>query len=281
MYHYDGHSWQPVRLVTAEGGLIEGPIDLSAVCGFGPNDIYAVGERIEINPNPPPNFLDSSLIIHFNGATWTEFKVVGGRMLQAVFGSAPNDIWVGGIEGTIFHFEGSKWDKVDIAHDIWLNEFGGSSANTHALGYRLDVGVEDTTWYHFLTWDGGRWNIIDSFLEVPGYTPRFGQASLALVDGELYSSGWGIFLRSSGQWQKIFEDPNGAFFRKVYGTSANSLFAVGGSGQGMVCHFNGQNWFRFSQFNFTGYHFDAVWTDGKEVFVVGSDNRQSVVLHGR
>ncbi|MBI5217140.1 MAG: hypothetical protein HY960_15395, partial [Ignavibacteriae bacterium] len=73
MYHFNGVQWSPVKLLVIEGGgVTTGPIDLGAIYGFAANDIYAVGERIYQNPSPPPNFLDSSLIIHFDGRQWKE-----------------------------------------------------------------------------------------------------------------------------------------------------------------------------------------------------------------
>ena len=42
-------------------------IDVGQVYGFAPNDIYLVGANTYLNPSPPPNFLDSSVILHFNG----------------------------------------------------------------------------------------------------------------------------------------------------------------------------------------------------------------------
>ena len=39
MYHYDGRKWDPVKLSWAVGGTIGGAFDLSAMYGFGANDI--------------------------------------------------------------------------------------------------------------------------------------------------------------------------------------------------------------------------------------------------
>ena len=89
MYHYDGQNWDDVKLATSQGGNISGPIDLSAIHGFAPNDIWAVGERLGINPNPPPNFLDSSLVIHFTGIDWFEVMEPifdSGRFLLTIWG---------------------------------------------------------------------------------------------------------------------------------------------------------------------------------------------------
>jgi hypothetical protein len=81
MFRYDGKSWKTTRFHVADGGTVSGPVSLSAIYGFGPNDIYAVGERIYDNPNPPYGFLDSSLIIHYDGVKWEDVKLKMGRML--------------------------------------------------------------------------------------------------------------------------------------------------------------------------------------------------------
>ena len=53
MFHFDGRSWTDVKLHIVQGGTISGAIDLGAIHGFGPDDIWAVGNRFEKNPTPP------------------------------------------------------------------------------------------------------------------------------------------------------------------------------------------------------------------------------------
>ncbi len=83
MWHYDGNKWDNIRLISDEGGQINASIELQAIYGFNGTDIYAVGTRIfGYNPNPPPTFLDSSLIIHFDGTSWKEEKIPRGQVMR-------------------------------------------------------------------------------------------------------------------------------------------------------------------------------------------------------
>src|SRR5512140_2892642 len=111
MFHFDGHSWQAVKLNAMEGGLIHGAIDLHAIYGFGKNDIYAVGERIYSNLFPPPNFFDSSLVIHYDGVSWREIPLVRSgpfRALWGLWGSSLTDLWAAGLSGTLIHITGTS-----------------------------------------------------------------------------------------------------------------------------------------------------------------------------
>ncbi len=71
MFHFDGQRWEPLRLVTTEGGTIPVGIDLHAIHGFSAINIFAVGERYYYDPLTQ-QFSDSSLIIHYNGTQWSE-----------------------------------------------------------------------------------------------------------------------------------------------------------------------------------------------------------------
>jgi hypothetical protein len=279
MWHFDGNKWTDVALSTTQGGTIAGPIDLSAIYGFAANDILVVGERIYQNPNPPPNFLDSSLIIHYNGAKWTEFKVPTGSLLQAVWGSKSNDVWAGGLDGTLYHFDGVSWRAVSIGKKVWFLSFGGFTSNdVYALAYELDSGVMDSTFQYVWHWDGNTWSVRDFYVETFGNEDSFGTSSLFAVGGNLYSAGQGIFRKSLSGWERIFFDPT-TYFRNITGTNLTNLFAVGNFSA--IYHFNGADWYRYTQFSDRNIHYSASWTNGKEVFVVGDDGYKTYLLHGK
>ena len=70
--------------------------DLRGIYGFAADDIWAVG--------------DDATVIHWNGKDWTRlaspFDTASAKpRLFAVWGSAPNDVWIGG-NGVMLHFEG-------------------------------------------------------------------------------------------------------------------------------------------------------------------------------
>ena len=75
---------------------VDSPVDaaLYGIFGFGPNDIWAVGE--------------ASTVLHWDGATWSKVETpyddaTEKPRLLSVWGSSPGDVWIGG-HGTMLHF---------------------------------------------------------------------------------------------------------------------------------------------------------------------------------
>ena len=70
--------------------------DLRGVYGFGPDDVWAVG--------------DDATVVHYDGKAWSRVAtpldgVNVKPRLFAVWGSSPRDVWIGG-NGVMLHFEG-------------------------------------------------------------------------------------------------------------------------------------------------------------------------------
>ena len=100
-----------------------GAIDLTAIYGFNGTDLYAVGTRIfGYNPNPPPTFLDSSLIIHFDGTSWKEEKMARGQIMRDIQGNSSNNFWACGRFNTLYHFNGTTWEKDSINIKVPQNQ---------------------------------------------------------------------------------------------------------------------------------------------------------------
>jgi hypothetical protein len=76
--------------------MVESPVtsDLYGIFGFGPNDIWAVG--------------DASTVLHWDGASWSKVATpfdgaTDKPRLLSVWGSSPGDVWIAG-HGTMLHF---------------------------------------------------------------------------------------------------------------------------------------------------------------------------------
>lgn len=159
MYHFDGKTWADVKLNPTQGGTVPGPIDLHCVYGFSSKDIWSVGERIYDNPNPPPNFLETQLIIHYDGVNWSEVHVDSGAILTRVWGAIPSDVWAGGMNGALYHFDGVSFKKVYFDPEMYFNSFWGfSSSDVYALcGKIVDyVQPEDSSQYFLFHFDGNK-----------------------------------------------------------------------------------------------------------------------------
>jgi hypothetical protein len=103
--------------------------------------------------------------------------------------------------------------------------------------------------------------------------------------GNLYVSGQSVYRRQSGGWNQILDGFNTLYSIGIYGTDDNNSFVVGRSNvepyPGAIYHYNGNDWFNFQNLNIPGFVYAEVWTDGREVFVVGVTGQKSIVLHGK
>jgi hypothetical protein len=270
MFHYDGTAWQPVNLTAAEGGTIQGSIDLSQVTGFSAGDVFAAGGKTPA----------ASLVIHSDGKAWSEMQVPPGGMLRGIWGSNDQEMWAAGDSGTLIQFISLTWIPATPAYTGSFTAVGGvSTDDVYALSYRLDVGVQDTTFRYLRHWNGGVWSIADSFPQVAGHPDRFGTRSVWSLLAITYTSGRGMFKRDGSSWDVLIPGAGSGYLNAVYGTVSSSLFVVGDGGA--VFHVNPADWYRYARFTDPAVNYYGVWTDGREVFVVGNDGRKTYILHGK
>ncbi|UCD39077.1 MAG: hypothetical protein JSW54_06245 [Fidelibacterota bacterium] len=283
MYHFNGNEWSDVGLNPIQGGYIVGPITLEAIHGVATDDIWAVGERRYDNPDPPPNYYDSSLVIHYDGIDWREVETPSGRVLQAIGGRGPNDLWAGGLNVTLFHYDGTTWEKRSIGDTLQLlsypqfRSFVSDGNQVYSLLYK--GGGSNT--YYVLQLINGEWRLLDDLSLHTGFL-------WMSSSGSLYATGPTLQRREQGHWQDTFESrPDSVLILRADGIDDDNLFAVGYSQNhfvGMVYHYNGTDWYQVPIPQIYPVHLGAVWTDGREVFVQGilSNYPQStVILHGR
>lgn len=273
MWHFDGKQWSTVQL---DPNL--GLISLHGISSFEENIVFAVGQIAYFNPNSPPNFLDSSLVLQYKGNQWIATKLKGSG-LSAVWGNSPASVWAVGSQGTAFYFDGTGWTKQRIRDDLTFNALDGSANSyIHALGGKLDTQPYDSIAKYLCYFDGSSWSVTDSLLETFPPNHSFGTSDVWVLDPtEVYSAGYGIFKKAQKIWVKIFDD--GTVFGGIAGSANDNIFAVGS--EGSILHFNGQDWYRYNQLRNLNIFCVSVWTDGTEVFVLGTDYVNSYVFHGK
>ncbi len=75
IYHYDGSSWNEMEMPAGVSLLVW-------VYGFGPNEVFAVGE-------------DGSAV-RYDGAAWTKLETGTTEDLWGIWGATPSEMWVVG-----------------------------------------------------------------------------------------------------------------------------------------------------------------------------------------
>jgi hypothetical protein len=253
---------------------------LRGVWGTGPDDAWAVGV--------------GGLILHWDGATWSETASGTAGDLHAVWAASTSDAWAVGGGGVILHWNGAAWTTVvQVGNGPGFNAvWGAGSGDVWAVG---DAGTA-------MHWDGGAWSAIatgtaESLTSVSGSGTAdvWAAAPLGILhwNGKSWSEdrgpvafpgdaiwtgspneAWDVGGTRALHWDGMtWTVPtfgggdlfNGIYFG-VWGSGPADVWAVGGGG--VISHSTGLDW-TFSTSG-TGVDLRAVWGSGPgDVWAVG------------
>jgi len=197
------------------------PMDtLRGVWGTSASDVWAVGYH--------------GALKHFNGTSWTNFTSGTTEPLIGVWGTSPSNVWiVGGLNGTILHYDGASWSSAfergqrGALFGVW----GGSASDVWVVG-----NVDSVFHYNGTTWSNvatitptifGMWGNTASDIWAVGYSPAppapFGT----------------IFHYDGATWSGVYPGTTQGL-SGVWGTSASDVWATGAGG--VIVHYNGTSW---------------------------------------
>lgn len=286
MYRFNGTTWNTTGFHTGEGGPITGALELTDIIGFLETEVWIVGARTYSNWNPPPNFLDSTLILQFNGNFWKEHAVPTGRGLECIGGTSSSDLWTGGADGTLYHYNGTVWKRhyLPVSYTLDRTFYIRDIDFPYMLCYKYDPPSGFSSSY-ILRYQNGEWTPMDSSgYGMPKLNFRWGNSDLwTSPQGTTYSCGEdGVFRLENGTWKNILKTDRS--ITRMSGTSDENIYAVGYPGR--VYHFNGTDWHLFEQFNGLPIIMHSVWCDQKNVFAMGvlqdaNFATKTVVLRGK
>jgi hypothetical protein len=283
---YDGSEWRSLEFA---GGTY-----LVSVWAASENDVFALGGPL----------YGTSRLFRYNGSAWSEMDCPPDVYLQDLWGSSAVDVYGVGSHGSMIHYNGTEWTRVDlpvIANDInFEGVFGSSTVDVYAVGEGL-----------ILHYDGSGWSAVE-YPPPPGSQPSYTCAFLEVwvgQTGEVYAveSNYGILHFDGTSWRWVawdggvrrwvqtagiggsgsdvyvadgssssvhydgqaWESMMGpvADLHGVWGASDEDVFAVGD--KGTILHFDGVNWSQMD--SRTCGNLQDVWgTSGNDVFAVGS-----------
>ena len=280
LWRYTLDQWFDTKVNATEGGPIIGSIFFEDVFGFGKNDVWVCGQILFTNPDTSSqSFIHKSQLIHWDGFEWKQVETPAGNTLQSIWGKSPNDIWIGGINGTIFHYDGAIVKKDTLPFSIpnetaqlWnILSITGDETETYML-----LRAPDPPRYYLLTHRNEQWVVEDTLIFQP-------DDIWMSPSGTLYAAGLTSHKRQGKTWDKILDGNSTLWALGIYGTNDDNLFAVGYSldGFGAVYHFDGSDWLSYEELEIPGVDYFDVWTDGEEVFVTGKAGSGTIVLHGK
>jgi hypothetical protein len=203
-------------------------------------------------------------IYHWDGERWSASHTAEGRV-NALWGSAADSLWAVGDAGVILRWNGRAWARVASGTELDLHDVFGASADDVWA-----VGGNSTGEGVILRWEGRSWA---TAFDAAGPTPRAVWASgprdaWALLEGGLLH--WdGTRWSGSDPPARAFPRPGEArepIFSSLWGTSRDDLWIAGD--HGYVARWDGRIWMEVT----TGVAADlsVVRGLGREVWIAGA-----------
>jgi hypothetical protein len=216
LLHFKGGRWTQVttKQVSADDAIF-------GVAATSAKDVWAVGitgsefETAKQRPARMPlarsaSRLESTLILHWNGKTWTHVPSPNPGMLaelKAVGATSPSNVWAVGLyvqdrteRPLILHWNGKTWSRVNspasggTALDELTSVSVSSARNVWAAGTTFK---SSTSAPLIVRWSGSRWTRL--VVPVPGAS-----AQLLGVGASSDSSVWGVgFLQTPSSVQTL------------------------------------------------------------------------------
>ncbi len=265
---FDGQSWKPFYIPFGAPPAVGSP-QLFGIHGFSFNDIWVVGV--------------GGVVSHWNGASWTTISlgtcsdpqclgVINRDPLFAVWGTSSNDLFAVGDSGVIVHYDGQNWTKMQSGTTLTFRDVWGSASNDV---YAVAMDFFSAQW-KVVHYNGSIWEavFVDSVqLNRPGGLWGSSSANVYMV---------GDFVgRYDGQFWKRIVVPNTQYtMHGVEGSGANNIFVAGSFG--VVLHWNGDSWKLYDELlaQGGGRLLERIWTNGQNVFIVGSTQTQGIAIRG-
>jgi hypothetical protein len=118
--HWDGEKWEIHKLpaVTYGGGLSQ----------MGLTAIYAVdADNIWI-------FAEAGSYLRWNGHNWfSEWIPYPEGRINSIWGSSSDNVWFAGNNGTLVHYDGSRFRRVESGTDVDLKDMDGTPDGKHVF----------------------------------------------------------------------------------------------------------------------------------------------------
>ncbi len=127
---------------------------LHRIWGSSESDVWAIG---------PGGDLDKT-IYHYNGEKWTNDGISRGISPISIWGFGPNDVWLGGLEGRIWHYDGIKWQEnfyIDdplFVYSGFMDIYGDEPNNVYAVGFFDSTDGRKGMIFHY---DGTKWERVN------------------------------------------------------------------------------------------------------------------------
>jgi hypothetical protein len=274
IYQFNGNEWSS-RIDIPLTYFIK---NYTEVTGIDSEYAIFVGGAFYINNNPPPNFLDSSLIVEYINGNWKVTSLNNSYEIASVYANSKNDIWAGDRDGNLLHSDGNVWTSFSLGPADWfINEIEAINSNEVYCIAHSEKMISPGEFYiadYLSRYNGSGWALVDSNIASKDFSRNSFPTLLKSINGTLYGSGDNGFVKKAGGgWEIIKSDIYGQF----NGNGENNIFL--GNRDFGVMHYNGKDWYKFNELPHLSYFGIMVFDDA--VFLLASDGQKSYVVRGK
>jgi hypothetical protein len=248
--HWNGNNWTVIRIpYYYQGQPYYNPIQ--TVFAFSSNDIWFAGNGVlhwdgnQYNPVPLPS------------------NVWGQDQINKIWGSSDNDLYIIGNSGSIAHYNGTTWQKIESGTTTDINDICGVndslvlaavSSRYHIGDYKL-LSVTPNTAKDYIGWP---------------YTRLYGV--WFQNERNIYITGSGAFVYKNGSLATI-NLPTNSFLTRAKGSGLNDIYIAGCCNT--LVHFNGYNW---QLINGVYGNYEGMDVKGNLATAVGWTGSQAIIV---
>jgi len=255
--HWDGIQWELL-------GIYSNTADLYSIFYFSADDIWVTSHCFPI---------------HWDGEKWTLYHIqnmgLDACVGTASWGTSSSNMYFVGLEGSIVHYDGSSFRKMESGTPIDLEDVYGSGINVYATGSKdaeeysgqsVALHGRNGTWetvrheYAFFPQEYLDWGRITTVWVYEKYAYFMSKSGI-----KKYNPENGI---SENWFSKSAMNTEGLYIVRIRGNSLNDIMLV--DNWVYFVHYNGQEWKRMEDLKveYPGGTIDVAGMDYKDDLVV-------------
>lgn len=269
--HWDGQKWEAKRIyfptVCGQTSLTSYPG--GSIFNFNDGEIWitSTGDkiaRLKNNIQVDKFCLPSSL----------------GMSINKIWGTSSSDLYVVGNNGSVAHYDGNTWLKIDSRTNLNICDINGSNASDKN---NYEIIAVASNWID--SHDRRLFKITGNVVQMLNTKPMVSSivGTWFISNQKYYAIGDGAFYKSASylgsEWTEISDKISNYYLRSIDGQAANDIVCCGDYGD--VIHFNGITWKSF--FNETSLNLGSylkVKIKGNKIISVGYKNGKAVISLG-
>ena len=261
--HWDGQTWKLFKLqfFTFCGQSYTSSYPAKAIYAFD-------SENIIISSNSQLTYLRNEKQIR------TECVSVS---VNKIWGTSSSDLYIAGNNGSIAHYDGSKWTMIESGTGADINDiFGAINSSTGETGiYVVASSILYNPERKFI-------KIVDNkIVYQKDFEYEIFLSSVWLAAGrKIYVTTWNgkIYTFNNNNW-KILDYKTEYAQTHIRGTDYNDIFVAGSFG--FLTHFNGVTWKQITDVNQISSVISSIDINNKTIVVVGTLGSKATVKIGK